>query len=168
MTAPRKPLGRHAAIARGAIQQLRAITTEAAEDNDAGTLGVDGWIRTAHRLFDLQVRTFAGFLQASLAGPWWAEPPSGEPPPSEPVEVKTKTEHQRNISVATSFARVGLPWVKIPDHVIGFIPEVLPPGADTFQVALKDYDYVGANYTGKVRLSAQGQPDEVIDVTVGL
>lgn len=168
MTAPRKPLGRHAAIARGAIQQLRAVTTEAAADNDAGTLGVDGWTRTAHRLIDLQVRTLAGLLQASLAGPWWAEPLSGEPPPSEPIDVKTKATYQRKISVAAPFARAGLSWVKIPNEVIRFIPEVLDPENESYQIALKDYDYVGANYTGKVRLSASGQKDEVFPVTVGL
>ena len=168
MTAPRNPLGRHAAVARGAIQQIRAITTEAAADNDAGTLGVDGWIRTAHRLIDLQVRTFGGLLQASLAGPWWAQPQSGEPPPSGPIEVETKPRYRRNISIAAPFTRVGLPWVKIPNDVIQFIPDVLDAGKNSFQIALKNYDYVGANYTGRVRLSARGQKDEVFPVTVGL
>lgn len=168
MTGPRKPLRRHAAVARSAIAQLRAITSEAAKDNDAGTLGVDGWIRTGHRLIDLQVRTFAGFLQASMAGPWWAEPPSGEPLPSEPIHVKKKVDYPRNITVAAPFVRVGLPRVTLPNNVIRFMPDVLPAQSDSFQIALKDYDYVGANYTGKVRLSASGKPDEVVPVTVGL
>jgi hypothetical protein len=167
MTAPRNPLPRHAAVARGAIQQLRAITTEAAEDNDRGELGVDGWIRTAHRLIDLQVRTFAGLLQASLAGPWWAEPPSGEPLPAE-IKVEEPKNYERKITVAAPFVRVGQTQTRLHSNVIRFIPEVLPKNADTFAIALEDYDYIGANYTGKVRLSAPDHEDEVISVTVGL
>ena len=169
MTGPRTPLRRHAVVVRGAMQELRAITNEAAKDNDAGKLGVDGWIRTAHRLIDLQVRTFAGFLQASLAGPSWAEPPSGEPPPSDPVEVPHPAPYPRTLAIAEPFARVGLPRVTIPNSVIKFLPDVLPENQRTFQIALKDYDYVGANYTGKVRLSAPDQSaEEPFWVTVGL
>jgi hypothetical protein len=169
VTGPRKPLRRHAAVARSAMAQLRAITNEAAKDNDAGTLGVDGWIRTGHRLIDLQVRTFAGFLQASMAGPWWAEPPSSDPLPSEPIPVPTEAQIPgTTITIAEPFVRVGLPRVTIPNNVIKFLPDVLSSGQQSFQIALKDYDYVGANYTGKVRLSAPGKPDEVVPVTVGL
>jgi hypothetical protein len=46
----------------------------------------------------------------------------------------------------------------IPAHSIGFVPEVLPTNATEFRVVLKDYRYIGANYTGTVRLTNATNP----------
>ena len=46
--------------------------------------------------------------------------------------------------------------------------EVLPGGATQFQIALRDYNFVGATYSGMVRLSPAGaKAEEPIPVTAG-
>lgn len=46
--------------------------------------------------------------------------------------------------------------------------EVLPGGATQFQIALRDYNFVGATYSGMVRLSRAGaKAEEAIPVTAG-
>jgi hypothetical protein len=162
-----------ATMPRSAMEGLTAIAQDAARQNDAGTLGVDGWIRTGHRLVDLAVRAYAGFLQALIAGPWWAAPaPSGAPSPSEPIPV-TAQSYQRKFTIVKPFTRVGIPRMRIPNQFIRFEPELLPAGAKEFRIALRNYNFVGANYTGTIHLSkaaaAPGaQPEKPIEVTVGL
>ena len=94
-----------------------------------------------------------------------------EPLPSEIVDVKTATSYPRQIEVVGPFVRVGLPKVTIPPWAIEFQPSFLPAGITQFRLVLRDYRYVGANYTGTIRLSTQAVanivPDEKV-VTVGL
>jgi hypothetical protein len=97
---------------------------------------------------------------------------SGEPSPSEPKTVKAQS-YQRKFTIVKPFVRVGMPRMRIPNHLIRFEPELLPAGATEFQLALRDYNFVGANYSGTIRLSpaaaAPGaKPEEPITVTVGL
>jgi hypothetical protein len=61
--------------------------------------------------------------------------------------------------------------VKIPDYCIGFQPSVLPAGKTDFRIVLRDYRFVGANYTGKVILTSLtdvGAKRDEKQVTVGL
>lgn len=162
-----------ARAAQGLMQGVNAIVRDAAKENDAGTLGVDGWIRSGHSLIDLGVRAYAGLLQTLIAGPWWASsPPSGEPSPSEPIAVPARP-YLRKFTIVEPFVRVGIPRIRIPNQAIRFEPELLPGGATEFQVALRDYNFVGATYTGKIRLSRAGSAprapaEKPIKVTVGL
>jgi hypothetical protein len=155
---------------RGALREFSTITENASKTDKAGDWGLDAWIRVIHELVDLQVRTSAAVVQAALSGPWWTEPVDYEPQPSDPVGVDA-TNYPRTLQAASAFVRIGLPQMVIPAHSIGFDPEVLPAQATEFRVVLKDHRFIGANYTGTVRLTNATNPQAVPvdkEVTVGL
>lgn len=154
---------------RALLYELKVIADEAAAEDKAGKWGLDGWIRTIHNLVDLQVRTYAAALQTPLTGSWWNKLFFGEPRPSEPIKVDPKP-FARTLQ-ADTFGRLRLPKRTIPPFLIGFRPVYLPAGATQFQIYLKDYRYVGSNYTGKVVLTDKDGKSgyrEEIPVTVGL
>lgn len=161
---------RTAHVMRGALSEFSTITRTASNTDKASDWGLDAWVRIIHELVDLQVRTGAAVLQAAMSGPWWTEGPDEHPEPSEPVRVKSKP-YPRTLEAVSEFVRVGLPQTKIPASSIGFVPAELPAGATSFQVVLKDYRFVGANYEGTVRLTKTtaptGKPEDM-PVTVGL
>jgi hypothetical protein len=161
---------RTANVMRGALRDFNTITENASKTDKAGDWGLDAWVRVIHELVDLQVRTTAAVVQAAISGPWWTEPLDDEPEPSDPIEVDER-DYPRTLSAASPFVRIGLPETAIPARSIGFIPEELDAGKTEFQVVLKDYRFVGANYKGTVRLTpADGttaEPEDM-DVTVGL
>jgi hypothetical protein len=143
---------RAAAVPQGLLEGMTDIARDAAQRNDAGTLGVDGWIRAGHQIVDLWARAYAGFLQALIAAPWWAAPaPSGEPLPSDPITVSAKP-YARTFSIVKPFTRVGLAGMRIPNQFIRFEPELLPAGQTQFRIALRNYNFIGANYTATIRL----------------
>jgi hypothetical protein len=156
-------------MARALLHQLNVIADAAADEDKAGKWGLDGWIRTIHNLVDLQVRTYAAILQTSLAGAWWKKLFFGEPWPSERIEVAAQP-YDRDLRAGT-FTRLALPKRTILPPLIGFRPEYLPAGATQFRMYVKDYGYVGSNYTGDVFLTSRATTPPVskkITVTVGL
>ena len=160
------------AVPRGLMEGMTEIARDAAKQNDAGTLGVDGWIRAGHQMIDLGMRAYAGLFQALIAGPWWAAPPPGEPEPSEPIAVSAQ-RYPRKFTIVKPFVRIGSPRMRIPDHAIRFEPELLPAGASEFRIVLRDYNFVGAVYKATVRLSPaaavrDAKAEKPFDVTVGL
>jgi hypothetical protein len=162
---------RTANVMRGALRDFKTVTENASKTDKTGDWGLDAWVRVIHELVDLQVRTTAAVLQAAIAGPWWTEPVDDEPEPSDPVKVDDAKDYARTLQAASPFVRIGLPQMAIPARSIGFKPEVLQAGETEFQVVLKDYRFVGANYEGKVRLTRTDDPKaapEDIEVTVGL
>lgn len=173
MTGRTNPVQRPATVAQGFRDGVIAVVRDAAQRNDAGTLGMDGWIGTGHQLIDLWVKGYAAFLQAALAGPWWATPTGpGEPLPSAPITVSAQP-YPRKFTIVEPFARVGIPRQRIPNQAIRFEPDVLPIAATQFRIALKNYDFVGANYRGKIALSpaisvSGAQAEKPIEVIVGL
>ena len=75
-------------VTRGYVDQINAIAQDAAQTDNAGKWGIDGWVRLIHNLLDLQMRTCATAVDIALAGPtWWLEQPSTDPGPSDPVTV---------------------------------------------------------------------------------
>jgi hypothetical protein len=126
-----------------------------------------------HALVDLWAKGWAAAIQAVIKAPalWPGTPESTNPLPSEVVDVKSATTYPRQIEAVGPFTRVGLPAVTIPPWAIGFEPSFLPAGLTQFRIILKDYRYIGANYTGTIKLSTQSlaniAPDERV-VVVGL
>jgi hypothetical protein len=81
------------------------------------------------------------------------------------------TSYPRTLQAASAFSRIGLSQTKIPAYSIGFDPEVLPAQATEFRVVLKDQRFIGANYTGTVRLTNATNPKAapvIKEVIVGL
>jgi hypothetical protein len=165
------PLQQLADVVQGGLDQVTEISRTAAEKDKAGTWGLDGWIRVIHNLLDVQAKAYAAFLQTAIAGPWVIEPPSYEPPPCDPITVEA-TKYPRKLAILSpAFVRLGQPEVKIPKSCIAIHPDVLPAGGTEFRIVLNDYRFVGANYTGTIRLTNTGdaaaKPDDRT-VTVGL
>jgi hypothetical protein len=163
-------MGRAADMTRGYLREVKTITDNASRTDKNGDWGLDAWVRIIHELVDLQVRTSAAVLQAAIAGPWWTEPSDDEPQPSDPVTVDP-TSYPRTLQAASAFSRIGLSQTKIPAYSIGFDPEVLPAQATEFRVVLKDQRFIGANYTGTVRLTNATNPKAapvIKEVIVGL
>ncbi|PXX06311.1 hypothetical protein [Mycolicibacterium moriokaense] len=163
---------RPTAVTAGLFEGVKAVARDVAAQNDAGALGADGLMQTGHRLIDLGVKAYAAFLQAAIAGPWWAAPTSGEPEPSDPITVAAQP-YARSFAIVEPFVRVGIPRMRIPNQAIRFEPEALPIGATQFRIAVKNYDFIGANYRGKVALRPAGpasgaQAAASIEVIVGL
>jgi hypothetical protein len=170
MTGPTNRMGQAASMTRGYLREFKTITENASKTDKDGDWGLDAWARIIHELVDLQVRTGAAVLQAAIAGPWWSAPSDDEPQPSDPVTVEPAS-YPRALQAASAFSRVGLPQTTIPAYSIGFDPEVLPAQATEFRVVLKDHRFIGANYTGTVRLTNTSNPTAAPvtkEVTVGL
>jgi hypothetical protein len=162
------------AVAQELIDKAADLWSEAGEQSDsADGLGIDGRIALVHGLIDLWAKGWATAIQALIKGPGFLPGMSQatEPLPSEIIDVKTATSYPRQIEVVGPFVRVGLPKMTIPPCAIEFQPSFLPAGITQFRLVLRDYRYVGANYTGTIKLSTQAVanivPDEKV-VTVGL
>ncbi len=170
MTTPTTPLHAHSAVAQQLIDQAAGLWMEAGEQSDCATgLGVDGRIALVHNLCDLWMKGWATLAECVIAGPPCVPGMSqaNDPLPSEIIEVDP-TSYPRQIEAEGPFVRVGLPNVTLPVSAIGFQPSFLPAGATQFQIVLKDYNYAGANYTGKIKLSTQSLVPDERAVTVGL
>jgi hypothetical protein len=164
------PAQTHSAVAQQLIDKAAQVWVEAGEQSDSAKgLGIDGRITLVHNLIDLWAKGGAALVQCAIKGPPTL-PGSSEasvPLPSENIEVPATT-YPRQLQAKGPFVRVGLPNVTIPVSAIGFEPSFLPAGITKFQIALKDYQYIGANYTGTVLVSTEALvPDEMV-VTVGL
>jgi hypothetical protein len=165
-----------------AIRQIVGDTSklwvEAAEQSDTIVgLGIDDRIKLGHSLVDLWVKTYVALLQAWIGGPAGGPGSSmaSEPLPSEIIEVVPR-HYPRQITADGPFVRVGQPKITIPKSSIAFQPAYLPAGITQFRIVLKDYRFIGANYTGSVTLTAGTTtglsptdlvPDQKV-VTVGL
>jgi hypothetical protein len=170
VTSPTTSLQAHSAVAQQLIDKAAELWVEAGEQSDSAKgLGIDDRIALVHGLCDLWVKGWATFVECAIKGPV-AVPGSSQasvPLPSENIEV-APTTYPRQLKAKGPFVRVGLPKITIPVSAIGFEPSFLPAGFTHFQIVLKDYQYIGANYNGTVLVSTQALvPDEKV-VTVGL
>src|SRR4051794_137166 len=147
------------------IDKAAALWVNAGEQSDSAEgLGIDGRIALVHGLVDLWAKGWAAAIQILIKAPGsWGMPQATEPLPSEIVDVKTATTYPRKIEAVGPFTRVGQPKVTIPPWAIGFQPSFLPAGVTRFRLVLKDYRYIGANYTGKIKLSTQSVSNIVPD-----
>jgi hypothetical protein len=174
VSTPTTPIQTQSALGQELIDKAVTLWTEAAKQSDSAEgLGIDGRIALVHALVDLWAKGWAAAIQAVIKAPalWPGTPESTNPLPSEVVDVKSATTYPRQIEAVGPFTRVGLPAVTIPPWAIGFEPSFLPAGLTQFRIILKDYRYIGANYTGTIKLSTQSlaniAPDERV-VVVGL
>lgn len=164
------PMQVAANLTRGYVDQINAIAQDAAQTDNAGKWGIDGWVRLIHNLLDLQMRTWATAVDMALSGPSLLEEPSTDPGPSDPVTVPA-APHPRTISIVEPLRRVGRADVVIPGHLIRFDPDALPAGATSFEIRLTDDRYVGSSYVGAVRLrrsDGAGRDSSTVSFTVGL
>lgn len=171
MTLPRPDLQRAAGATGGYLNQLNAIAQDAAGRDDDGKWGIDGWVRLIHNLLDLNMRTYAGAVQAALAGPsWWLTPVSTKPIPPDPIVIP-KLPYLCSVSISEPFTRIGRPDIRIPVQALTFHPHILGPGETSIHIVLTDDRFTGANFTGTLRLrraDGAGQESLPVKVTIGL
>jgi hypothetical protein len=145
-------LQQYAGLWLGVADQIDAISKKAAEADEAGKWGMDGWIRLIHDLLDLQLRTSVTVLKTAIAGPWWLPRPETEPDP-EAFPVLAKGD-ARKFKIVKSFQRQGVPSEVIDDAKIVFDPVILQASNTQFTISVSDDDYIGANYIGIVGFTA--------------
>jgi hypothetical protein len=163
------------ATTNAAVAQARLIAQDAVAQIDAGTYGCEAWGQSLLKLFDIVARGSATHFQTAMSQAYCGTSSTTETwpcgmQPSDPISVPADNDYSRQLSVAVPFTRVG-GQMSIPDNMIGFQPAVLAAGATSFAVYLKDVQYIGASYTGTVRLTritsnlaAEGFTDEVVTV----
>jgi hypothetical protein len=164
-------LQQYAGLWLGVADQVDAISKKAAEADEAGKWGMDGWIRLIHDLLDLQLRTYVTVLKTAIAGPWWLPRPAEDPSP-EVFGVPAKGD-ARKFKIVKSFHRLGVPGEVIDDNKIVFDPVIVQPGDTQFTISVSDDNYIGANYVGTVGFTgATAGPDTLAEdqreIIVGL
>jgi hypothetical protein len=175
VSTPNPPMRTHSAAAQQLTSKVAQRWVQAGDQSDcAEGLGIDGRITLVHDLCDFGMKGWALLAECLVSGPgaWFGTSCecACKPLPSEPIEVPATT-YSRQIEAVGPFVRVGMPNISVPVSAIAFQPASLPPGATQFQVVLTNYDYLGANYTGTIRLSTQAVNNvAAVDkvVTVGL
>ncbi len=144
------------ATTNAAVAQARLVAKDAVSQIDAGTYGCEAWGRSVVKLFDIVARGSATHFKTATAHGCCPTTPTQESPcgmqPSDPISVPADKDYSRQLSVQGPFTRVG-GQENIPNDKIGFHPDVLPAGVTTFSVCLLDAQYMGASYTGTVRLT---------------
>lgn len=141
-----------------AVAQAQQVANEAVAQIDAGTYGIDAWSRSLLTLFDIVARGSAAHFQTAISQPCCPTSPNEVTPscgmePSDAFPpVAPDNGFSRQLSVVVPFTQVG-GQVTIPNNLIGFQPAVLAAGGTSFAVYLRDVQYIGASYTGTVRLT---------------
>lgn len=173
MSTPTTALQTHKALTQQLIDQTATLWVNAGTQSDSAEgLGVDGRIALMHNLIDLSMLGWASLVQCvvKLPAAFPGMSQANEPLPSEVIDVP-QAPFPRQLQAQGPFVRVGVPKVAIPEWCIGFKPAFLPPGVTQFQLMVMDYRYIGANYTGTIKLTAPASanvaPFEKV-VTVGL
>jgi hypothetical protein len=143
------------ATTNAAVAQARLVAKDAVSQIDAGTYGCEAWCRSLVKLFDIVARGSATHFKTAVSHGCCPTTPTHEwqcgMQPSDPISVPADN-YLRHLSVQVPFTRVG-GQESIPNDKIGFQPTDLPAGATTFSVYLLDAQYMGASYTGTVRLT---------------
>jgi hypothetical protein len=144
------------ATTNAAVAQARVLAKDAVAQIDAGTYGCEAWARSLVKLFDIMARGSATHFKTATSHGCCPTTPNQEAwpcgmRPSE-ISVPANEDYSRQLSIQAQFTRVG-GQETIPNDKIGFSSDVLVAGATTFSVRLLDAQYMGASYTGTVRLT---------------
>jgi hypothetical protein len=154
------------ATTNAAVGQAQQVAQQAVAQIDAGTFGCEAWCQSMLTLFNIVARGSATHFQTAISQQWCGSceaSPMGQTSgcglqPSDAIFVDPDNNFSRQLSVAVPFRQVG-GQMTIPTTLIGFVaahetdPGVLPPGATSFKVYLRDPKYIGLSYTGTVRLT---------------
>lgn len=174
MTAP-TDLAQQTAVFQSLMSELGIIIKDAADEDHAGTWGLDGWIRTIHNLIDLQIRTYAACAQLSISGPALLVTANSQTADDacEYFDVAAAAYPRRYV-IVKSFERVGKAAEVIPNDKLKFTPPELSAGATRFAITVTDDNYSGSNFDGSVGFCAASAPAGTpcegppLPITVGL
>jgi hypothetical protein len=164
------------ATTNAAVAEAGVLAKDTVAQIDAGTFGCEAWGRSMIKLFDIMARGSATHFKTAVSHGCCPTTPTQEAYPCglQPVEISVPADnnYSRQLSVQAQFTRVGGPDA-IPNNKIAFLSNVLAAGKTTFSVRLLDGQYMGASYTGTVRLTRltsnfapASYTDEVVTVTL--
>jgi hypothetical protein len=145
--------------------RLSALAANVADQIDGDEHGFIECVQTARELCDIGVKGSVALAEAAIAGPC-SGTQSGEPLASDDIPVDPRP-YPQNVTIVGPFVRVGEPAETIPESQLECRPSVIPPYSTVFQIALRNYHFIGANYAGSVRLSPAVQgpnPDVIVTV----
>lgn len=152
------------ATTNAAVGQAQQVAQQTVEQIDAGTFGCEAWCQSLLKFFNIVAQGSATHFQTAISQQCCGSSSPEDPTqgcgmqPSDKIFVDPDNEFSRQLSVAVPFSRVG-GQVTIPTNLIGFEAagaqggSVLPPGETSFQIYLRDPQYIGLSYTGTVRLT---------------
>jgi hypothetical protein len=128
------------------------VADEALTQLKAGTYDAAAWSKSMSALTQITMDSYAECAEKVFGpvfgGPFHSAEITVAPDPTFPRQV--------SIAVGGSLSRLGIEKQVIPDHLVTFAPEVLPPGATKFQVCVANSIFVGANYSAKIRMTKLG------------
>jgi hypothetical protein len=164
------------ATTNAAVAQARVLAKDTVSQIDAGTFGCEDWCRSMIKFFDIMARGSATHFKTAVSHGCCPTTPKQEAWPCgmQPatISVPADKDYSRQLSVQAQFTRVG-GQETIPNDKIAFVSDVLAAGATTFSIRLLDAQYMGASYTGTVRLTRltgnlapASHTDEVVTVTL--
>jgi hypothetical protein len=163
------------ATTNAAVAQARVLAKDTVAQIDAGTYGCEAWGKSMIKLFEIMARGSATHFKTAMAHDCCPTSSTQEwACGMQPVEVSVPADkdYSRQLSIQAQFTRVG-GQESIPNDKIPFLCNVLAAGETTFSVRLLDAQYMGASYTGTVRLTRMtsslapaSQTDEVVTVTL--
>ena len=176
MTESPEAVRQFTATTNAAVAQARELAKDAVAQIDAGTYGCEAWYRSMVKLFDVMARGSATHFKTATSHGCCPTAPKQEAWPCgmQPAQISVPADkdYSRQLSVQAQFTRVGGNET-IPNDKIAFLSSVLAAGGTTFSVRLLDAQYMGASYTGTVRLTRitsnlapASQTDEVVTVTL--
>ena len=158
MTTPTSPLQEQVAAAQELIGQAGALWVAAAEQSDSA----DGPRHRRPNSIGARSRRSVGEGLCRMAGSLhqgrrfltWYTPQATEPLPSEchrraPRQHTLRGRSRPSARSCESACRRS----PFPAAGIVFSPPFLPAGITQFRIVLKDYRFIGANYTGKIKLT---------------
>jgi hypothetical protein len=157
MTNSRDAVQQFTATTNTAVSQARLVAQDTVAQINAGTYGCEDWCRSMVKLFDIVARGSATHFQTAISHGCCGTSSVGDTccglEPSDEVRVeKVDNDSERAFSIVVPFTRVG-GQVTIPSNLIAFKPNTLAAGATSFRVCLLNAQYIGASYTGTVRLT---------------
>ena len=164
------------ATTNAAVAQARVLAKDTVAQIDAGTFGCEAWGRSMIKLFEIMARGSATHFKTAMSHDCCPTSSTQETFACglQPVEVSVPADkdYSRQLSVQAQFTRVG-GQESIPNDKIAFLSNVVAVGGTTFSVRLLDAQYMGASYTGTVRLTritgslaSASHTDEVVTVTL--
>ncbi len=144
------------ATTNAAVAQARQLAKDTVSQIDAGTFGLEAWNRSMVKFFDIIARGSATHFKTAVAhgccprAQCQGECACGMHPVH--VSVPADQQYSRKLTVQVQFQQVGGDET-IPANQVAFVSDILAPGDTTFSMRLLDAHYMGASYTGTVRLT---------------
>jgi hypothetical protein len=144
------------------LKEAGDVAEKALDRIAAGDYDAAAWSRTVADLYGISLTRYAECARKFTG--------QADDSPSQSVELKVPVdkENARKLEIV-SMARVGIPSMTVPGHLVSFDPPVLAAGETSFDICVDDADYTGYTYVARVYLHKLGiNPSAPVGQTIEL